>query len=608
MARAVPRLNMSQPSASTEDQSLWSSRATRGPKDFTLAIPIPQASPRANSRGEQGLWSSPAAKGGGKTPESRDDDESLQSSSGTLTPEDERSPRGKMKAFLSPREEAMVREGRIGASVAQAVSRSLNSGRLKLPVRRLIELDPEEKEEQVPWSSRATSGHPSPDNFTEDTLRERSPIREDQVDKESMMTLTSESGLVPRSRLSTIFSSGDGAQEDESEASTAQAGSRGLGEQSSLWTSRASWGYPSRLYQIADEAAGPTGVEREVTMKRRDACQACRVEGLHRACAHGHEQCVLALVEDGKDVNAFDTGGMTSLMYACAEGNNQCARALLNAKAHVSTTTRSGYDALMFACKRGHDQCAHILIEAKAVLEPQTSLGTTALILACQGGTNQCVLALIKAHADVNRTGEGNWTPLMYSCRKGLSQCTHAMIFAKVDVDRVNAKGLCALSYACQGGHAECARALLNAEAAVNVQDGEGWSSLMFAAAEGHDICAQALIKHSASVDAQNPQGMTGLMLACCNGHDLCVQALIRASASVDMQDEEQWTALMMASYWGHRRCTQALIRAGADVTQCAADGQDAVMLATKGHGTAKLLQAAVDADGDNKRPCCAIQ
>ena len=63
---------------------------------------------------------------------------------------------------------------------------------------------------------------------------------------------------------------------------------------------------------------------------------------LMAAAQDGHEQCALALIKAGANVNATEEDDYTALIVACQNGHEQCARALLEAGAAVDATQETG--------------------------------------------------------------------------------------------------------------------------------------------------------------------------------------------------------------------------------------------------------------------------
>ena len=92
---------------------------------------------------------------------------------------------------------------------------------------------------------------------------------------------------------------------------------------------------------------------------------------LMQACRFGHEQCALALIKAGANLEAqIISSGHTALMLSCQNGYELCARALIEAGADTSKAV-SGWTALMFAKHYGHTAICELL-EATSISSRNT--------------------------------------------------------------------------------------------------------------------------------------------------------------------------------------------------------------------------------------------
>ena len=76
------------------------------------------------------------------------------------------------------------------------------------------------------------------------------------------------------------------------------------------------------------------------------------------ASKHGHEECVLVLLDFGADVDASELFGGTALMMAAAGGHMDIAQLLFSAGASLKLKSRSGYTAKDYARIFGHSKIA----------------------------------------------------------------------------------------------------------------------------------------------------------------------------------------------------------------------------------------------------------
>ena len=100
--------------------------------------------------------------------------------------------------------------------------------------------------------------------------------------------------------------------------------------------------------------------------ERRSKSDANRIDWIDRkgntplmvASKHGHEECVLVLLDFGADVDASELFGGTALMMAAAGGHMDIAQLLFSAGASLKLKSRSGYTAKDYARIFGHSKIA----------------------------------------------------------------------------------------------------------------------------------------------------------------------------------------------------------------------------------------------------------
>jgi hypothetical protein len=100
--------------------------------------------------------------------------------------------------------------------------------------------------------------------------------------------------------------------------------------------------------------------------ERRSKSDANRIDWIDRkgntplmvASKHGHEECVLVLLDFGADVDASELFGGTALMMAAAGGHMDIAQMLFSAGASLTLKSRSGYTAKDYARIFGHSKIA----------------------------------------------------------------------------------------------------------------------------------------------------------------------------------------------------------------------------------------------------------
>ncbi|KAH8691253.1 ankyrin repeat-containing domain protein [Talaromyces proteolyticus] len=347
------------------------------------------------------------------------------------------------------------------------------------------------------------------------------------------------------------------------------------------------------------------------------------VTGLHLAALFGLTNTIQALLEDGHDPDAKDTGGRTPLLYAARSGHEEVVQLLLNGGADINAKGQgpgrdggnhyySYYDqtALMYAARNGHTVVVRLLLEKGADINAKGSgdrngdddhYGQTALIYAISNGHEAVVQLLLSRGANVNAE-EG--------CHDGDS-----VYFTEYE-------GRTALMCAVRNGNEAMVRLLLEYGARVNTGEHGGSNgygcydnehptyynrtALMYAARNGHEAIVRLLLEAGADVNAEedgsryaagrnyedqhpNYNGKTALMYAAINGHEAVVRLLLSSGADINAKEKghdcygggddayeyDGRTALIYAASKGHTAVVQLLIESGADVNAEETGGYD---------------------------------
>jgi ankyrin repeat protein len=84
---------------------------------------------------------------------------------------------------------------------------------------------------------------------------------------------------------------------------------------------------------------------------------------LHLAAMHGHAEAATLLLDDGADINARNTAGMTALHLAAKQGFSDIVKVLLSHKPDLNIKDSRGWTPLDWAEKSHHDEIASLLLE-----------------------------------------------------------------------------------------------------------------------------------------------------------------------------------------------------------------------------------------------------
>lgn len=109
------------------------------------------------------------------------------------------------------------------------------------------------------------------------------------------------------------------------------------------------------------------------------------------------------LIKSGHDVKSLDDGGEECLFYAlCStEGSRAMIELMLNNGADVNAISTSGLTPLMSATANGNLNAVNALIEAGAMINSADKFGATALMAAAESGFTSIAKSLIQSDADV---------------------------------------------------------------------------------------------------------------------------------------------------------------------------------------------------------------
>ena len=221
------------------------------------------------------------------------------------------------------------------------------------------------------------------------------------------------------------------------------------------------------------------------------------------AAAGQDRAAVLALLDEGVDVNVTRADGVAALLYAAHWDDLEAVDLLLRAGANVNAADDHGVTPLARACENASVPMVEKLLTAGADPNAAQTSGLTPLMTAVRTGNVQVVRALLARDADVNAaTIETKSTPLMWAVAGQRSDIVHRLIERGADVHVSTAKGFTLLMIAARNGDMAMARTLLTAGADVNAAGSDGTHVLPFAIVLGHEEFAHFLLEQGADPNA----------------------------------------------------------------------------------------------------------
>lgn len=139
---------------------------------------------------------------------------------------------------------------------------------------------------------------------------------------------------------------------------------------------------------------------------------------------NGDLDTVVAVIENGVDVNIVDGRGMTPLLWASLRGHLEIVEYLLDHGADIKKTNTAEWTALMEASLEGHTEIVKLLIERGANVNAKTFVSGTALMFSSGNGHLEVVKVLLENGADKTiridgTNGEDGMTALAYAIRNG---------------------------------------------------------------------------------------------------------------------------------------------------------------------------------------------
>eukprot|EP00164_Ancoracysta_twista_P003368 GFYU01004499.1.p1 GENE.GFYU01004499.1~~GFYU01004499.1.p1 ORF type:complete len:718 (+),score=151.11 GFYU01004499.1:138-2291(+) len=251
---------------------------------------------------------------------------------------------------------------------------------------------------------------------------------------------------------------------------------------------------------------------------------------LHLAAAHGHPDCIRALLAHNAKVDiGHKQTWSTPLHAASAVGNTECIKALVEGGASVTSLDKSGHTALHFACSGGHINAIKFLLKENIPINHVDTMGVTALHDAASHNCFDVVKILLENGADPNIGDCHQRKPLHYAAAKGYLECMDILCNQKGSKFDYRDRNLATpLHLASLSGHVEVVEGLLARGAAVNAVESNGAAAVHLASGKGHAEVVRILLDNGAKRDICTVvDGFTPLHFASSEGHTECAIVLM---------------------------------------------------------------------------------
>ena len=310
---------------------------------------------------------------------------------------------------------------------------------------------------------------------------------------------------------------------------------------------------------------------------------------MHACFDGGRLDNIKMLIQNGADIQASNSNGLTVIHFASRNSNQEVVEFLLKSdKISVNAADNLNRTPLMYACcDGGRLDNIKILIQNGADIQARDNNGSTVLHFASASSNQEVVEFLLKLNKiSVNATNHFNQTPLMHACIDGGRLDNIKMLLKNgANIQARDYYGSTVLHIASRNSKQEVVEFLLKLnEISVNATDNLNLTPLMDACLNsGHLDNIKILIQNGADIQASSSNGSTVLHFASALSNQEVVEFLLKSNEiSVNATDNFNQTPLMYACYDGGRLDNiKMLIQNGADTQASCSNGSTVLHFAS---------------------------
>ncbi|KAL8367153.1 hypothetical protein RB599_010243 [Gaeumannomyces hyphopodioides] len=261
------------------------------------------------------------------------------------------------------------------------------------------------------------------------------------------------------------------------------------------------------------------------------------VSGLRYAANTGNAEMVLALLENGADIDAVDdVGGSTALTVAASLCYPDIMQLLLQNGVAVNKPDRNGWTALHYA--------------------------------ACSEGGLDLVKLLLKNGADIDAKVH-RWTPLLLAGKHWLPDSAAYLASEGANINAADYHGRRILHWAAWNNGTKLALLVLDRGAEINAADRWGKTALTWAVESRNGRMTELLLERGADATLRARDGTTALHMAAFAGAPKLAGHLLAKGVDCNTRAVGGLTALHIAAFMGYHAIVKLLAGGAVASDEC---------------------------------------
>ena len=270
---------------------------------------------------------------------------------------------------------------------------------------------------------------------------------------------------------------------------------------------------------------------------------------LGAAAAHGYEDAVLLLLQQGADINLSAGQFGTPISGAAACGSLKTVELLLLNGSDVNLKGGWWDEPPLIAASRYDNRktaeaIVELLLDAGADLEAADSKGETVVHKFAASGATNVLKLLVARHANVNRRDSDGETPLHLAIIEARQSASLFLIRNGADLTITDNFKDTALHIAAETDQTASISELLDHGADINAQSSHGDTPLLFASRESNLAAVELLLERGANPRINNSKGLSALRFAVILKHPSLVKCLLVHGAQASAADAKGRTPL----------------------------------------------------------------